>query len=138
VTEFLASLTPAAERHPVAARVAYHDACHLSHGQGIRRPPRDLLSGIPGLTLVEIADADQCCGSAGIYNLVEPESADEIGERKVENVLAARADALASANPGCLLQIGQHLRRRGLALPSYHPVEILDASIANRPLPGLR
>jgi glycolate oxidase iron-sulfur subunit len=136
VTEFLASLAPAAERHPIAARVAYHDACHLSHGQGIRRPPRDLLSGIPGLTLVEIADADQCCGSAGIYNLVEPESADEIGERKVENVLAARADALASANPGCLLQIGAHLRRRGAALPSYHPVEILDASIANRRLPG--
>jgi glycolate oxidase iron-sulfur subunit len=137
VTEFLAALEPAATRHPIRARVAYHDACHLAHGQGIRQPPRDLLAGIPGLTLVEIADGDQCCGSAGIYNLVEPESADEIGERKIENVIAARADALASANPGCLLQIRKHLLRRGVALPCYHPVELLDAAIANRPPSGL-
>ncbi len=137
VTEFLAGLEPAARRHPIRARVAYHDACHLSHGQGIRQQPRDLLAGIPELSVLEIADGDQCCGSAGIYNLVEPESADQIGERKVENVLAARADALASANPGCLLQIRKHLLRRGVALPSYHPVELLDASIANRPLRGL-
>jgi glycolate oxidase iron-sulfur subunit len=136
VTEFLAGLPPRAVRHPIAARVAYHDACHLAHGQGIRQPPRTLLSGIPGVELVEIADGEQCCGSAGIYNLVEPESAEEIGERKVENVVAARADVLASANPGCLLQIGKHLRRRGERLPAYHPVEILDASIAGRSLAG--
>jgi len=138
VTEFLAALGPAAPRHPLQGRVAYHDACHLAHGQGIRQAPRDLLGAIPGLSLVEIADGDQCCGSAGIYNLVEPASAEEIGERKVENVLAANADALASANPGCLLQIRKHLARRGAALPSYHPIEILDASIARRPLSGLR
>ncbi|HKD16546.1 MAG TPA: heterodisulfide reductase-related iron-sulfur binding cluster [Thermoanaerobaculia bacterium] len=137
VTEFLAALGPAAPRHPLRGRVAYHDACHLAHGQGIRQPPRDLLSAIPGLALVEIVDGDQCCGSAGIYNLVEPASADEIGERKVESVLAANADALASANPGCLLQIRKHLLRRGADLPSYHPVEILDASIGGRPLAGL-
>jgi len=134
VTEFLAGLPPRAARHPIPARVAYHDACHLAHGQGIRQPPRRLLSAIPGVTLVEIADGEQCCGSAGIYNLVEPESADEIGERKVEHVLAAEADVLASANPGCLLQIGKHARRRGARLPAYHPIEILDASIAGRPL----
>lgn len=134
VTEFLAGLPPRARRHPIEARVAYHDACHLAHGQGIRQPPRALLSAIPGVTLVEIADGDQCCGSAGIYNLVEPESAGEIGERKVENVLAAGADVLASANPGCLLQIAKHARRRGARLPAYHPIEILDASIAGRTL----
>ncbi len=136
VTEYLAGLPPRAARHPIPARVAYHDACHLAHGQGIRQPPRALLSGIPGVTLVEIADGEQCCGSAGVYNLVEPEAAEEIGERKVENVLAAGADVLASANPGCLLQIGKHARLRGVRLPAYHPVEILDASIAGRPLPG--
>ncbi|HYX21457.1 MAG TPA: heterodisulfide reductase-related iron-sulfur binding cluster, partial [Thermoanaerobaculia bacterium] len=135
VTEFLAGLPPRAKRNPIPARVAYHDACHLAHGQGIRQQPRALLAGIPGVTLVEIADGEQCCGSAGIYNLVEPESADEIGERKVENVLAAGADVLASANPGCLLQIGKHARRRGARLPAYHPIEILDASIAGRLLP---
>ena len=137
VTEFLSALGPAAPRHPLRGRVAYHDACHLAHGQGIRQPPRDLLSAVPGLSLVEIVDGDQCCGSAGIYNLVEPASAEEIGERKVENVLAAKADALASANPGCLLQIRKHLQRRGADLPSYHPIEILDASIGRRPLTGL-
>jgi glycolate oxidase iron-sulfur subunit len=136
VTEFLAGLGPAAPRHPLLGRVAYHDACHLAHGQGIRQPPRDLLSAIPGLSVVEIADGDQCCGSAGIYNLVEPTSADAIGERKVENVLAAKAEVLASANPGCLLQIRKHLLLRGADLPSYHPIEILDASIGRRPLAG--
>jgi glycolate oxidase iron-sulfur subunit len=136
VTEFLAALPPRAARHPVPLRVAYHDACHLAHGQGVREPPRALLRGIPELSLVEIADGEQCCGSAGIYNLVEPDSAEEIGERKVESVLAAGADALASANPGCLLQIEKLLRRRGAAMPAYHPIEILDASIAGRPLGG--
>jgi glycolate oxidase iron-sulfur subunit len=133
VTEFLAALPPVAPRHPIRARVAYHDACHLAHAQGIRQQPRDLLRGIPELTIAEIADPDQCCGSAGIYNLMEPASAGEIGERKVENVLAAKADLLVSANPGCTLQIGRSLRRRGVALPSLHPIEMLDASIANRP-----
>ena len=135
VTEFLAKLPPVAERHPIAARVAYHDSCHLAHAQGITQQPRELLRGIPGLTLLEVPDGDQCCGSAGIYNLVEPESADEIGERKVDNVLKTKADFLASANPGCTLQIGKLLRQRGIELPAAHPIEILDASIAGRPMP---
>ena len=134
VTEFLAALPAAASRHPIRARVAYHDACHLAHGQGIRLAPRELLRQIPGLTIAEIAGAEQCCGSAGIYNLTEPGSADAIGERKVDAVLAAKADLLASANPGCSLQIGRSLRRRGVSLPALHPIEILDASIGNRPL----
>jgi glycolate oxidase iron-sulfur subunit len=135
VTEFLARLPPVAERHPIAARVAYHDSCHLGHAQGITQQPRELLRGIPGLTLLEVPDGDQCCGSAGIYNLVEPEAADQIGERKVDNILKTKADFLASANPGCTLQIAKFLRERGVKLPSAHPIEILDASIAGRPMP---
>jgi glycolate oxidase iron-sulfur subunit len=135
VTEFLARLPPVAERHPIAARVAYHDSCHLAHAQGITQQPRELLRGIPGLTLLEVPDGDQCCGSAGIYNLVEPEAADQIGERKVDNILKTKADFLASANPGCTLQIAKFLRERGVKLPSAHPIEILDASIAGRPMP---
>jgi glycolate oxidase iron-sulfur subunit len=127
--EILAGLSPAAPRHPVPLRVAYHDACHLAHAQGIRTAPRALLRQIPGLELVEIPDGDQCCGSAGIYNLVEPASADEIGARKAANVLSTQPDLLASANPGCTLQIGKLLRARGAEIPAAHPLEILDASI---------
>ncbi len=135
VNEFLAELSPIAVRHPVQARVAYHDACHLAHAQGIRAEPRDLLKGIPGLTLLEIPNGDQCCGSAGTYNLFQPESAAEIGERKVENVLLTRPDMLASANPGCTLQIQSLLRKRNVTLRAAHPIEILDASISGTPLP---
>jgi glycolate oxidase iron-sulfur subunit len=135
INEFLAALPPIAPRHPLRARVAYHDSCHLAHAQGIRGAPRALLSGIPGLDLVEIPEGDQCCGSAGIYNLVEPESSEEIGTRKVDNVLSVRPDFLASANPGCTLQIQKLLRKRGQTLSAAHPIEILDASIAGRQLP---
>jgi glycolate oxidase iron-sulfur subunit len=129
VTEFLAALPARAERHPMEVRAAYHDACHLRHAQRIVEEPRQLLRGIPGLTLVEIADSDQCCGSAGIYNLVQPESARQIGERKVANVLEASPELLVSANPGCTLQIQSILRDRGLSLRAAHPIEVLDASI---------
>ena len=135
VTEFLASVPRVATRRPLAARVAYHDACHLAHAQRIKDPPRALLAEIPGLTLLEIPDSDQCCGSAGIYNLVNPQSSDEIGRRKAQNVLSVKPDLLASANPGCTLQITRLLAERGAALPMAHPVEILDASFAGRALP---
>src|SRR6185369_11752908 len=105
LSEILVELGPIAPRHPVPATVAYHDACHLAHAQGVRAQPRALLRAIPGLELREVAGAEQCCGSAGVYNLVEPESADEIGRRKAENVAAVGADLLVSANPGCTLQI---------------------------------
>ena len=111
------------------ARVAYHDACHLAHAQKIREQPRALLRGIPELQLCEIEMGDQCCGSAGVYNLLMPESAHEVGERKAVNVLAAKADLLASANPGCTLQIQSILRERGATLRAAHPIEILDASL---------
>ena len=136
ISEFLAELPAAARRHPIRARVAYHDACHLAHAQRIREQPRRLLSGIPGLELVEIPDGDQCCGSAGIYNLVQSESSGEIGTRKVDNVLSVSPDFLASANPGCTLQIQKLLRERGRALPAAHPIEILDASLRGRPFPS--
>ena len=113
-----------------------HDACHLAHAQRIKAQPRALLSSIPGVTLLEIPDSEQCCGSAGIYNLVQPQSAEQIGRRKVENVLGTRPDLLASANPGCTLQIQKILRERGVHLPAAHPVEILDAAINGTPLPS--
>jgi len=133
VNELLAELEPQAVRHPLDARVAYHDACHLAHAQRIRAQPRALLRAIPGLELLEIPDGDQCCGSAGTYNLFQPESSREIGERKVDNVLRVRPDIVASANPGCTLQMQAVARARGERLAAAHPIEILDASIGNRP-----
>jgi glycolate oxidase iron-sulfur subunit len=129
VSEFLSGLTPAAPRHPLPIKVAYHDACHLAHAQRLRSEPRALLGAIPGLELCEISDGEQCCGSAGIYNLVEPASADAIGARKVDNVLATHADFVASANPGCSLQMGRLLRQAGKPLALLHPIEIVDASL---------
>jgi glycolate oxidase iron-sulfur subunit len=132
INEFLAAIEPVATRHPISRRVAYHDACHLAHAQRIRSQPRLLLGGIPQLELVEIPDGEMCCGSAGTYNLFEPASAREIGERKVTNVMSVHPDLLASANPGCTLQIQSILRGRGASLQAAHPIEILDASIAGR------
>jgi glycolate oxidase iron-sulfur subunit len=129
VTELLAELEPVAPRHPIPLRVAYHDACHLAHAQGVRRPPRAVLRAIPDLELVDIAESDLCCGSAGIYNLVEPTTAAELGERKARAILAAHPDCVATANPGCLLQINAALARLGTPLPALHPIELVDASI---------
>jgi glycolate oxidase iron-sulfur subunit len=132
VSELLASLAPRAPRRAIPLRVAYHSSCHLGHAQRLNEQPRALLRAIPELTLLEVPDADQCCGSAGVYNLFEVESAVEIGRRKAENVLAVRADLLASANPGCTLHIQRMLRERGVALRAAHPIEILDWSISGR------
>jgi glycolate oxidase iron-sulfur subunit len=129
ISEYLAGISPRAQRHPLPLSVAVHDACHLSHAQKIRAQPRALLSGIPGLVLREIESSEQCCGSAGIYNLVQPGSAAEVGARKAGHVLAAGAQLLSSGNPGCTLQIQKHVRERGARLPAAHPIEILDASI---------
>jgi glycolate oxidase iron-sulfur subunit len=138
VTEVIVELgTPRATRHPLAMRVAYHDACHLAHAQGVRQPPRDLLTSIPGIELLPFAEQDICCGSAGIYNLVEPEPAAQLGDRKVERINAVRPDIVATANPGCTLQLAAAARRAGCSLPIRHPVEILDASIAGRPASSL-
>jgi glycolate oxidase iron-sulfur subunit len=132
VTELLAALPPRAERHPLRARVAYHSPCHLGHAQRMQDPPRALLRSIPGIELVEVPDGDQCCGSAGVYNLVEPDSAEEIGRRKAAAVASTGATLVASANPGCSLQIRRKLLERGAVVEAAHPVEILDRSIRGR------
>ena len=130
VSEVVAELgPPRATRHSLALRIAYHDACHLAHAQGVREPPRDLLRSIPGVELVPLAEPEICCGSAGIYNLVEPDTARDLGDRKAAHIAMAQPDVVATANPGCTLQMAAAARRRGLAVAIRHPIEILDASI---------
>jgi glycolate oxidase iron-sulfur subunit len=118
-----------AERRPLPLRVAFQDSCHLLHAQRVREAPRRMLAAIPGLSVAEPADQELCCGSAGIYNLVQPDAARELGERKAANVLATAPDVYASANPGCLIQVSAALRRAGRELPALHPIELVDASI---------
>jgi glycolate oxidase iron-sulfur subunit len=127
--ELLAEHEPQAVRKPLELRVAYHDACHLAHAQGVRQPPRDLLKAIPGLELLEPADWELCCGSAGVYNLVRPEPAAELGRRKARNLLATGADVITAANPGCALQIAAHAAALGKPVPVVHPVELLWRSL---------
>ncbi|GAA5053606.1 glycolate oxidase iron-sulfur subunit [Thermocatellispora tengchongensis] len=130
VAEFLAELGPAAERHPLPVSVAYHDACHLAHAQGVRAQPRALLAGIPALEVREIAESAICCGSAGTYNLFQPRAARDLGDRKAERVLETGAELLVSANPGCTMQITSALRRLGKEeIPVAHTVQVLDASL---------
>jgi glycolate oxidase iron-sulfur subunit len=137
VSEILVELGPVAPRHPLPVVAAYHDACHLGHAQGIRSQPRELLAGIPELVVREIADADICCGSAGIYNLVKPEPARDLGDRKAANVIATGAELLVTANPGCLMQVDAALRRQGRSIALAHTVEVLDASIRGQRIESL-
>lgn len=132
VSELVAG-SPRAERRELPLRVAFQDSCHLAHAQGIREAPREMLRAIPGLELAEVAEQTICCGSAGIYNLVQPQAARKLGERKARHVLATGAEAYASANPGCLIQVSAALRRRGRRLPALHPIELVDASIRGVP-----
>ncbi len=129
ITELLAELTPVAPRHPIPLRVAYHDACHLAHAQGVRSQPREVLRAIPGIELTDIPEAEVCCGSAGTYNLLEPATANQLGERKARNILSMNPELIATANPGCLLQIQASLQRLGTPTPALHPVQLVDASI---------
>jgi glycolate oxidase iron-sulfur subunit len=131
VTEFLTELGPLPPPRPVPLRLAYHDACHLAHGQGVRAQPRDLLRSIPELELVEISHSDWCCGSAGIYNFLQPEMASQLQEKKVSHVLEAEPEAVATGNPGCHAWIEAGLRGRGSQIPVYHTMEVLDRAYAN-------
>jgi len=110
---------------PLNLKVAYHDACHLSHGQGVRKEPRELLRSIPGVELVDLREPEICCGSAGIYNILQPEMAGRLLERKVDAVLETGAKVLATGNPGCLMQIAKGLRERGLKVQVVHPIELV-------------
>lgn len=126
VTEVLARRPLRGPLGPVPLRVTYHDPCHLAHGQRVRTEPRALLRAIPGLGLVDLAESELCCGSAGIYNLTEPEMAERLLARKVRHLVATGAEAVVTANPGCLLQIAAGLRARGVPMRVYHVVELLD------------
>jgi len=130
ICELLADVEPRTPRGPVPLRVAYHDACHLAHAQGIRAQPRSLLRAIPGLELLEVtSEPEICCGSAGIYNLVAPQPAAELGARKARSLLSTGAEAIAAGTPGCAAQIDMHLREAGHPLPIYHPIELVWRSI---------
>lgn len=130
ISEILAELPPRTPLHPLPMRIAYHDACHLRHAQGVFEQPRALLGRIPELEVATVAEGDICCGSAGVYNLLHPEPANALGDRKVKNLLATEAEAVVSANPGCLLQLMNGLRRQGMhAMPTFHMVELMDASM---------
>jgi glycolate oxidase iron-sulfur subunit len=129
VHEVLAELEPPAALRPLELDVAYHDACHLAHAQGVTAEPRAVLGSIPGVVVREIPEAAICCGSAGVYNLLNPEPAAELGRRKAANVRSVAPDALAAANPGCLLQISANLGADGDPIPTFHPIELLDASL---------
>jgi len=138
VSEVLAELEPRAVRHPLPLRIAYHDSCHLQHAQGVRMQPRQVLRTIPQLELLEVPDAAICCGSAGIYNLVQPEAAAQLGEMKVRNCLSTHPDLVVSANPGCIMQIASGLERAGKAIPVMHMVELMDAAIRGIPAAQLQ
>lgn len=130
VTEVFASLhPPRARRQPMNLRVAYHDACHLAHAQGVRREPRQLLESIPGISVVPIAESDICCGSAGIFNLVQPEMASQLGARKAAHIADVKPDMVVTSNPGCILQIRAAARDRGDKTPVVHIVELLDRAL---------
>ena len=126
VTEWLAEIGWEPPTHPIERRATYDDPCHLVHGQGVRVPPRKLLASIPGLEVVELPEADWCCGSAGIYNIVQPELSAAILRRKMEHVARTGAELLVTANPGCLLQLRAGVREMGLSVRVLHIVELLD------------
>jgi glycolate oxidase iron-sulfur subunit len=128
ISEFLVELGPIKPEHPVPLRAVYHDACHLCHGQQIRRQPRQLLEMIPELKLLPLNETEVCCGAAGSYNLTEPEMAERLGQRKVENIIQADIDAVFAGNVGCLLQIGRYLRRQSCPVWVAHPIDALWAS----------
>jgi glycolate dehydrogenase iron-sulfur subunit len=131
ISELLAAAGPA-QGGPLSAKVAYDAPCHLLHAQRVSTPPLSVLRAIPGLEMIPLNESDVCCGSAGIYNLVEPETSDIVLERKLRNIAAASPEIVATGNPGCLMQIGAGLLRSGSSTRTVHPVELLDQSYANR------
>jgi glycolate oxidase iron-sulfur subunit len=134
ISEFLEEIGSVTERHALPVTAAYHDACHLAHAQGVRSQPRRQLKSIPGMDIKEIREAEICCGSAGIYNMVEPEPAAALGERKANNILKTGAQMIVTSNPGCMLQIQASLKKMGHdGIPMRHPAEVIDAAIRGEP-----
>jgi glycolate oxidase iron-sulfur subunit len=138
ISEILANMMPYAERNPLRLKVAFHDSCHLQHAQGVRAQPRSLLAGIPELELLEIPEAPICCGSAGIYNLVQPNAANALGDRKAALIAPLDPDVVVTGNPGCMLQLQASLERGGKKIPVLHTIQLLDASIRGQVLSGLQ
>ena len=135
ISEFLMELGPIPPRGELPIRATYHDACHLAHAQRIRLQPRRLLEMIPKLELVPLEESEICCGAAGTYNLTETEMAERLADRKQRNIEATRANAVFTANAGCLLQIGRKIREARLPIWAAHPIEALDLSYRMRPPP---
>jgi glycolate oxidase iron-sulfur subunit len=136
LSEFLIELGPAQPKYPLPIKAVYHDACHLCHGQQIRKQPRQLLEMIPGLELLPLNETEICCGAAGSYNLTEPEMAERLGLRKVKNIIDTNAQAVFAGNVGCLLQIGRYLRQQRPDVWIAHPVDALWASYSGQmPVP---
>ncbi|MCC6442808.1 MAG: 4Fe-4S dicluster domain-containing protein [Armatimonadetes bacterium] len=131
VSEVLAEVGIEGPLKEIRAKVTYHDACHLAHGQKVRQQPRAILKAIPGLEFVELKESDWCCGSAGTYNLTEPQMAERILKRKLDNILATGASIVVTGNPGCLVQIRNGLRKIGADIEVLHPVELLDRAYGN-------
>ncbi len=126
ISEFLASIELNQDMGEVSRTVAYHDACHLVHGQKIKQQPRQLLQTIPGITMVNLKESDWCCGSAGIYNITNQEMASTLLERKMNNIGATGASVIATGNPGCMMQIALGARERGMEIDVVHPIQLLD------------
>jgi glycolate oxidase iron-sulfur subunit len=116
----------------------FHDSCHLQHAQGVRAQPRSLLAQIPGLELLELPESAICCGSAGIYNLVQPEAANELGDRKASLIEPLGASVVVTGNPGCMFQLQAALQRAKVRMPVLHTIQVLDASIRGVALDSLR
>jgi glycolate oxidase iron-sulfur subunit len=134
ITEFLYANWPSglesAFRTPHSAlRVTYHDACHLAHAQRITKPPRELVKAVAGKHFVELPESDVCCGSAGTYNLTEPEMAEQLQHRKTENILRTKADIVVTSNPGCLLQIRAGLKKAGSSARAIHIADYLAEAL---------
>ena len=134
ISEFLIDLGPVKPTHPLPMKAVYHDACHLCHGQQIRKQPRQLLELIPELQLVPLNESEICCGAAGSYNLTQPEMAERLGQRKAANVLSTGADAVFSGNVGCLIQLRRYLRDNKPNLVIAHPIDALWSSYSGAKL----
>lgn len=138
VTEFLIELGPVKPTHPVNLIATYHDACHLRHGQKVQAPPRQLLAIIPGLTLIPLPESELCCGAAGSYNLVQPEMAGRLGDRKANHITATGAKVVLTGNVGCLMQITRHLAVANADVWVGHPIDLLWASYSGHLPRGLQ